>query len=164
MIAKQKRMLRRICRNYYLVENYEKAIADEEKKWELHHRRETDEMKSRQQLIDEGKYFDVSPEELIFLTVKEHRRIHSGNIKGAKWLTDGNKFIRSQNTVDGFVECSPLKWKKHSEKHSAKLRKKLAEYNDNCKGKFWWNDGVINKRSKEQPGPNFVRGKLKFNK
>lgn len=75
MIAKDDR-LRKVCRNYEQVENYEKAILDEER-WELHHRREIDEMKSVQQLIDEGKYYDVDPSELIFLTKAEHNKVHN---------------------------------------------------------------------------------------
>lgn len=75
MIAKDE-TLKKICRNYHLIENYMQARFDEENKWELHHRRETDENKSRQQLIDEGRYYDVEAEELIFLTREEHNKLH----------------------------------------------------------------------------------------
>ena len=74
MIAKDE-YLRKICSNYEQVENYKKAVADKENKLHMHHRRETDEMKSMQQLIDEGKYFDVEPEELIFLIMVEHMKL-----------------------------------------------------------------------------------------
>lgn len=31
-------------------------------------------------------------------------------------------------------------------------------------GKFWWNNGLINKRSKESPGPEWIKGKMPHNK
>lgn len=47
----------------------------------------------------------------------------------------------------------------HKGKHnSAEARKKMSEAH---KGKLWWNDGISNKRSKECPGPECKRGKLK---
>lgn len=61
------------CRNPELIENYELAIADETQTWEVHHRKE--ELYSQKELIERGEYFDVSPEELIFLTESEHHKI-----------------------------------------------------------------------------------------
>ena len=63
------------CRNPELIENYELAIADETQTWEVHHRKE--EFYSYAELIERGEYFDVSPEELIFLTHREHCKIDS---------------------------------------------------------------------------------------
>lgn len=63
------------CRHPELIENYDKAIADTTQTWECHHRRE--ELYSQKELIERGEYFDVSPEELIFLTPNEHRKIDS---------------------------------------------------------------------------------------
>ena len=63
------------CRNPELIENYAEAIADTTQIWEVHHRRE--EFYSYAELIERGEYFDVSPEELIFLTRAEHRKIDS---------------------------------------------------------------------------------------
>ena len=64
-----------ICRHPELIENYEKAIADTTQTWEVHHRRE--EFYSCKELIERGEYYDVSPEELIFLTKSEHNKIDS---------------------------------------------------------------------------------------
>lgn len=63
------------CRNPELIENYELAIADETQTWDVHHRREK--LYSMKELIERGEYFDVPPEELIFLTHKEHCKIDS---------------------------------------------------------------------------------------
>jgi len=63
------------CRHPEFIENYEKAIADETQIWEVHHRKE--EIYPYKELIERGEYFDVEPEELIFLTRAEHRKIDS---------------------------------------------------------------------------------------
>lgn len=63
------------CKNPELIENYDKAIADRTQMWEVHHRKE--EFYSYKELIERNEYYDVSPEELIFLTKTEHRKIDS---------------------------------------------------------------------------------------
>ena len=63
------------CRNPELIENYDLAIADKTQTWEVHHRRE--EFHSYKELIERGEYYNVSPEDLIFLTPAEHRKIDS---------------------------------------------------------------------------------------
>lgn len=59
-----------------LIENYDKAVSDTTQMWHCHHRLETDENKSAQQLIKEGRYFGVMANELIFLTSTEHNSLH----------------------------------------------------------------------------------------
>lgn len=63
------------CRHPELIENYNLAISDKTQVWEVHHRRE--EFYSCKELIERGEYFDRPPEELIFLTKSEHRKIDS---------------------------------------------------------------------------------------
>ena len=63
------------CRSPELIENYDKAIADTTQTWEVHHRKE--EFYSQKELKERNEYFDVQPEELIFLTPIEHRKINS---------------------------------------------------------------------------------------
>ena len=79
------------CRNYTEIENYNEAISDKDKMWHCHHRKETDENKTYKQLIREGLYYNRQPEELIFLTSKEHRTLHNNNgetkLKISKTLT-----------------------------------------------------------------------------
>lgn len=76
-------MINEICVNKYcqegqmhLIENYELAISDETQVYACHHRRETDEHKTMQQLIDEDLYYNRPAEELIFLTKEEHMKLH----------------------------------------------------------------------------------------
>lgn len=63
------------CRKPELIENYDLAIADTTQVWDCHHRKE--EFYSQKELIERGEYFDRPPEELIFLTPTEHRKIDS---------------------------------------------------------------------------------------
>lgn len=85
------------CRHPELIENYDKAIADTTQTWEVHHRKE--EFYSRKELIELGEYFDVPPEELIFLTVSEHSKIDSCHkrisevMKGKKYSEEHKRKI-----------------------------------------------------------------------
>lgn len=63
------------CRHPELIENYDKAIADNTQMWQVHHRKE--EFYSYKELIERGEYFDIPPEDLIFLTPSEHNKIDS---------------------------------------------------------------------------------------
>lgn len=80
-----------------LIENYREAIADEEKMWEIHHRRECDEngrtLFTRKQLIDMGLYFNRPASELIFVTKSMHRKLHREMLKniGKKYGKIGGK-------------------------------------------------------------------------
>lgn len=167
MIAGDK-YLRKICVNYEQVENYEYAATDETQKWDLHHRREIDEMKSKQQLIDEGKYFNVEPEELIFLTHGEHRRLHGTNAlaETRNKMSESHKgeksnFYGKTHTEETKKKMSESKkgenhpmYGKH---HSDETRRRMVESH---KGKHWYNNGVVNVRARECP-EGFVLGRLR---
>lgn len=85
------------CRHPELIENYDKAIVDNTQTWDCHHRKE--DFYSYKELIERGEYLDVSPEDLIFLTVAEHRKIdskckrHSGPHKGKKHSEEAKRKI-----------------------------------------------------------------------
>ena len=66
-----------------LIENYEKAITDTTQTWVCHHRDEVKVLpsgmtviRSRQDLIDNERYYNCPANELIFLTKSEHDRLH----------------------------------------------------------------------------------------
>lgn len=63
-----------------LIENYHQAIADEERTWEIHHRRECDEngrtLFTKKQLIEMGLYFKRLASELMFVTRSMHKKLH----------------------------------------------------------------------------------------
>ena len=63
-----------------LIENYQQAIADQTRMWEIHHRRECDEngrtLFTKKQLIDMGLYLNRPASELIFVTRSMHWKLH----------------------------------------------------------------------------------------
>ena len=78
-----------------LIENYHTAIADKNKMWEIHHRRECDEngrtLFTGKQLIEMNLYKNRPASELIFVTKSMHMKIHreirskAGKIVGKKY-------------------------------------------------------------------------------
>ena len=67
--------LEKYCIDYKNIENYEEAVKSP-LRYDLHHRREISENKSRKQLIAENLYYGRPPEELVFLEHGEHMRLH----------------------------------------------------------------------------------------
>ena len=63
-----------------LIENYHQAISDEEKMWDVHHRRECDSegrtLFTGTQLKEMGLYFNRPAAELIFVTRSMHCKLH----------------------------------------------------------------------------------------
>ena len=67
-----------------LIENYDKAKADNFKGWDIHHRDEIRLLPSgmivirtMEELIENGRYYDCPPNELIWLTHSEHSILHN---------------------------------------------------------------------------------------
>ena len=63
------------CRHPELIENYDKAIADNSQTWDVHHRLEC--CFTQRFLKKMNLYYDVEPDALIFLTREEHIKIDS---------------------------------------------------------------------------------------
>ena len=80
------------CKDYTQIENYDTAIKSP-LRYDLHHRREISEHKSRKQLIDENLYYNIPATDLIFLKSKEHRRLHKANLsaEARKKMSDAQK-------------------------------------------------------------------------
>ena len=172
-------MYRKICPEFNKVENYEKALANEFYGWVLHHRRGIDETGHnipREEMVVQGLYFNRPPEELIFVTRSEHRRLHNSNFKG-KPLSDerrkrlsevlkGRKFTAEHK--ERIAEAARQRWadsskrKEQSEKlKDIFLNPELREKRRVSKlGTHWWNNGSVNKLSRDCPGEGFERGKL----
>ena len=119
------------CKDYENIENYEKAKADNFKGWDCHHRREAE--FSRKELIALGIYYNVSSEELVFLTRAEHNKLH----KEGKPLPDDAK-----------------------KKISETLKGKLVGENNPAYGRHWYNNGKENKYCYECPD-GFTPGRLR---
>ena len=63
-----------------LIENYQEAVSDQTRMWDIHHRRECDAngrtLFTKKQLIDMGLYLKRPAAELIFVTKSMHRKLH----------------------------------------------------------------------------------------
>lgn len=88
------------CQTPELIENYEQAINDNTQIWECHHRDEIRTLPSgmniirtRDELIENERYYNCPPNELIFLTKSEHMKIHGATREDelSKQMKDYNK-------------------------------------------------------------------------
>jgi hypothetical protein len=163
------------CKDIENVENYDKAAADNFKGWHCHHRRGVD--ISRKELIELGAYYNVPAEELLFLTISEHRTLHN----------KGRKF--SAETREKLSEAAKNRSEEHRNKlglahkgklHSEETKKRISESskgrhiseetknkmseakrgNTATKNMCWFNNGQINVRRYECP-PGYSVGRLK---
>lgn len=165
------------------IENYDKAIADTTQTWHCHHRLETHKYKDRNRKEWVKRAEDISVEmlqvfdvyynrpacELIFLTSRVHHKLHRGGkafFKGRQHSTKTKELFSKQRTGEG----NGMFGRKHSKetikklsdarkgkKLSTELRKRLSETRT---GLYWWNNGEINKKSRECPGEDWKRGRL----
>ena len=96
-----------------LIENYDKAIADNTKIWHCHHRRET--IYSKKDLIEIGEYYNIPAYELILLTNSDHAKLHNklhcnlstlGRSKGGR--INGKKAIRIAITISAEKRHKPI--------------------------------------------------------
>ena len=150
-----KKIAKRYCKDdISLIENYDKAIADDTQTWQCHHRRET--IYSAKELIDIGEYYNRPACELIFLTKTEHMRLHKtgeNNPRFGKPAWNNGKHL-SEETRQKLSEANKGKH------HSAETCKKIAEARI---GTNWYNNGVKNIRAKTCP-EGFVQGRIVCNK
>lgn len=146
------------CKDIENVENYEKAKADDFKGWHLHHRRGID--IPRKELITLGQYYDVSADELIFVTKALHNTLHKkGNtyFRGKHHSEESKKKI-SENHKDINGENNPMYGKHHTAESIQKMSY-AKKGNTWSRGKHWYNNGKINKFCYECPD-GFVPGRL----
>ena len=121
------------CKDYKNIENYEKAKADDFKNWEVHHRLETHNSDGERRLVDitadELKaldmYYNRPADELIFLTIYEHSRLH---MKGKH---------RSEETRKKLSAASKGNKYALGHKHSEEAKKKIAEAMKGEKNPFY---------------------------
>lgn len=132
------------CENISLIENYALAIADQTQTWQIHHRKEIDENKTKKQLINEGRYYGRPAAELIFFTKAEHARLH-------RRVNNYNRQNLSEETKQKISKA--LLGISRSEESKQKMSKAKL-------GMLCWNNGKICKWSKKCPGPEWKRGRL----
>lgn len=64
------------CEDISKIKNYRKAVKDQVETWQCHHILETKKGLTKKQLIEMRLYWNRPASELVFLTVKEHQRLH----------------------------------------------------------------------------------------
>ena len=101
-----------------LIENYQQAIADQTRMWDIHHRRESDSegrtLFTKKQLIEMNLYFKRPASELIFVTKSMHRKLHRemlekcGKICGKIWGKIRGKILGKKYGAINGKKCSKL--------------------------------------------------------
>lgn len=169
------------CKDYENIENYEKAKADNFVGWEVHHRLETHNSDSERRLVDITKkelialdmYWDRPAEELIFLSAREHKQLHTRgksnpnfskqhSLETRKKIGKGNKGkVLTEETKKKISEALKGRQVWNKGKHcSEKQKNKQKEV---MSGRHWYNNGKENKLCYECP-EGFVIGRLLINK
>ena len=137
------------------IENYYLAVNDSTQTWHCHHRLEIQgQFRNSTALLKKcGLYYHVPASQLIFLTKADHIRLHSL----------GNKYGLGNKSMLGRHRSEETK-KKISLSLSGEKHHMFGKRGEKCPvfGTQWWNNGAINKRSKECPGQGWVRGRIKF--
>lgn len=137
----------KICReDISLIENYDKAVKDKIQTWHCHHRIETDENLSRQELIKLCLYYNRPANELIFLTPFEHRSLHH------KGKPKSEESKRKNSEAQKGKKTSEETKKKQSESNKGE---KNPAYN-----RHWYNNSIENAFTYTCP-PGYVPGKIK---
>ena len=168
------------CRMPELIENYDKAVADNTQVWDCHHRLETHSSDgekrfvdiSRAELIALNMYYDRPAEELIFLKSAEHKSLHnkskeksketrkkiSETEKGRHLSEEWKRKISEANRGKKLPEELKKRWSEaHKGKHlSEEHKRKLSEAR---KGTHWFNNGEVCIRCFECP-KGFTPGRL----
>ena len=176
----------RYCKDYENIENYEAAKKCNFKGWDCHHRLETWNSDGERRLVDItkkelqalGMYYHRPPEELIFLTSREHTALHKKGKhnpfygkkhsdetirklslahKGKRLSEEHKKKLSEANKGKRLSEETRRRMSEARKNISAETRRKLGEAN---KGTYWFNNGKTNIRAKECPD-GFVPGRLK---
>ena len=125
------------CKDYTQIEHYEDALKSP-LKYDLHHRLEISESKSRKQLIAENLYYYRPPEELVFLEHGEHQRLHKANLstETRQKISDAKK---GKQCALGH-HCSEEARKKMSNAKKGKPGACLGRYWHLENGKHVWTD------------------------
>ena len=118
--------IQKYCKDYEKIENYQKALADNFKNWDCHHRLETHTSDGVRRLVDITQaelkaldmYYNRPASELIFLPTSEHQFLHH---KGKQFSEEHKKKLSEAKKG----EDNPMYGKHHTDE----TRKKLREAN-----------------------------------
>ena len=131
------------CKEYWKIENYLNAIKDPEL-WECHHKLEIHEdyINTSDELKMMNLYYNRPPEELIFLPLSEHKRLH---VRCGWHHSDETKAkLSTLKTGIKYSEETKLKKSismkgKNTGPRSDEVKCKISEA---TKGRIPWNKGL----------------------
>jgi hypothetical protein len=98
-----------------------------------------------------------------------HKKRISTHFSKTKWYNNGVKCVRAISCPTGYVlgrinfDQSGMKNPVYGKVVSKETRMKIAESSkkrSNNKGRFWWNNGVVDKLSTTPPDNTFTKGRL----
>ena len=126
------------CKDYENIENYQKALADNFKGWNCHHRLETHNSDGERRLVDISRnelkaldmYYNRPAEELIFMKESEHNSLHKkGNIYmlGKHLSEESKKKISEANKGKKMSDETRKKMSEAHKNMSEETRRKLSE-------------------------------------
>lgn len=144
--------VKKFCKDYTKIENYNLAIADTTQTWDCHHKAGI--CYSVRELIERGDYYNVPPCNLIFLTEHEHNVLHN---KG-----ENNPMYGKHHSEESKRKSAKSHKGKKRGPFSDEHKRKIAEASKGHKrsnGRHWYNNGTIEKFCYECP-PGFVPGRL----
>ena len=86
--------VKKFCNEHIsLIENYDKAINDDTQTWDCHHKLGIELNLSKQQLKNNGLYYNRPASELIFLTPFEHKSLHNKGERNAMYGKNPEDFM-----------------------------------------------------------------------
>jgi hypothetical protein len=155
MIGYRSRVKSFCCEDISLIENYDKAVNDNEKSYHCHHRLEThhsngekrkqDERLSISQLKEMGLYYKRPASELIFLTPSEHKIVHGDYVLGKHWKLSEETRAKISKASLGNTKGIGNKSRKGQKQSPEEIEKRMAKIrgvkNPNkatCKGRSWY--------------------------
>lgn len=147
--------LKRYCKDYTKIENYEKAVADTSQRWVVHHRlethfsdgtpRPTNAFLSYKELLALEVYFNRPAEELIFLTDTEHKKLHGKDQQRAFFRSKKGRKLSEETKAK---LSAAHKGKPKTEEWKRKIAEarigKAHPHKGREKGKKWFTDGKVN--------------------
>lgn len=148
--------------DYTLIENYDKAIADNTQTYVCHHKmgiRADGTTISKEELEKDGLYTGRPPEELIFLTRAEHQRLHWG---GRKRPPRSKEWIDHLRTAITGRHLSEEHKRKISEVGKGKKRTQSTKNKVRARkiGFRWFNNGEVERQIHGDPPTGWRPGRI----
>ena len=93
------------CEDISKIENYEQAVNDKTQTWQCHHKNGIDLKLTRAELKSMGLYFNRPANELVFMTVSDHAKLHQNN------LSEKQKQEKSERSRKAITKVNKTYWK-----------------------------------------------------